>query len=315
MVEGQEGITWPMWRSLAQASEEAGIEALFVADHYLSMRGRDAQAALDAWTVIAALAAVTRRLRFGTMVSPVTFRHPAVLAKTVATIDHISGGRVEVGLGAGWAAPEHRDLGIPFPGTAERMQMLTEQLEVLHRFWTGEAEPFEGRHYRTGAVSMRPPARPTVLVGGEGGPRTVQLAARWADEYNTIRATLDECGQRWASVREAWAGAGRDPATARMSLMTTCVTGQRPTDVANRLRRVLDRYGGSDPGGFRDKLEREAVIGTVDEVSEHLGALRAVGVGRIMLRHMLPEDIEMVELLGRLGWPVPAGTRAQPSTV
>jgi alkanesulfonate monooxygenase SsuD/methylene tetrahydromethanopterin reductase-like flavin-dependent oxidoreductase (luciferase family) len=134
MIEGQEDVTWEDWGALARACEEHGIEALFRSDHYLSVAGRGERGSLDAWATIAALAALTSRLRLGTLVSPVTFRHPSELAKVVATADHISGGRVELGMGSGWLRAEHEAFGFPFPPVAERMAKLEEQLRVV----TGE---------------------------------------------------------------------------------------------------------------------------------------------------------------------------------
>src|SRR3954451_15424610 len=135
MIEGQEGVTWTQWVALAQAAERAGIEALFRSDHYSTVTGR-AGGSLDAWTTLAGLAAVTERLRLGTLVSPVTFRHPSVLARAVVTVDQISGGRVELGMGAGWMEQEHRAFGFPFPAYEERAAMLAEQIEIVPRQWT-----------------------------------------------------------------------------------------------------------------------------------------------------------------------------------
>src|SRR5207248_1719409 len=148
MIEGQEDVGWEQWLGLASACEESGIEALFRSDHYLSVFGMNDRGALDAWTTIAALGAVTRRIRLGTLVSPATFRHPSLLAKMVTTADHVSGGRVELGLGAGWHEPEHRGFGFPFPPTPTRMEMLAEQLEIVHGLWGPGPFTFEGRHYR-----------------------------------------------------------------------------------------------------------------------------------------------------------------------
>src|SRR4051812_40170811 len=138
MIEGQGGVTWPQWVGLAQTAERAGIEALFRSDHYTSPSAHGVDGSLDAWTTLAGLAAVTERLRLGTLVSPVTFRHPSLLARSVVTVDHISGGRVELGMGAGWNAREHEAFGFPFPELGERMGIFEEQLELIHREWTEE---------------------------------------------------------------------------------------------------------------------------------------------------------------------------------
>ena len=147
MIEGQEGVSWEQWLALADACERSGIDTLFRSDHYLSGAAPHERAALDAWTTLAGLAARTTTLRLGTLVSPVTFRHPSHLAKAVATVDHISGGRVELGMGAGWMELEHRAYGFDFPPLAERLEGLAEQIEIVHRQWTDERASFDGRHY------------------------------------------------------------------------------------------------------------------------------------------------------------------------
>src|SRR5215208_8026654 len=154
MVEGQDGVTWDGWSALAEACERAGLEGLFRSDHWTS--GRDEPGSLDAWTTLAGLAARTQRIRLGTMVSPVTFRHPSLLAKAAVTVDHISGGRVEVGMGAGWNRAEHERYGFPFPPTRDRMDVFAEQLEVVHRQWRREPFSFEGEHYRLAYSDPRP---------------------------------------------------------------------------------------------------------------------------------------------------------------
>src|SRR4051812_1258788 len=147
MIEGQEGVGWPEWGNLAEACESARIPALFRSDHQLNLDGVEARGSLDAWATIAALSARTSTLRFGTLVSPVTFRHPSQVAKEVVVADHVSGGRVELGLGAGWNEREHAAYGYPFPGLKVRMDMLEEQLAVVHGQWTEAPFSFAGDHY------------------------------------------------------------------------------------------------------------------------------------------------------------------------
>jgi alkanesulfonate monooxygenase SsuD/methylene tetrahydromethanopterin reductase-like flavin-dependent oxidoreductase (luciferase family) len=148
MVEGQESVSWDEWVAVARAAEAHELDGLFRSDHYVSVVNRFERSSLDAWITLAGLAAVTTTLRLGTLVSPATFRHPSVLAKSVVTVDHISGGRVELGIGAGWHEPEHTRLGFPFPPTRERIDTLAEQLEVIHRSWEEGPFSFEGEHYR-----------------------------------------------------------------------------------------------------------------------------------------------------------------------
>ena len=213
MIEGQENVTWEQWLALAGACEEHGLEGLFRSDHYGPLMGDPERGSLDAWATLAALAARTSRIRLGTLVSPATFRHPSVLAKMVVTADHVSGGRVELGLGAGWHEGEHRAYGFDFPATPVRMERLAEQLEIVSRSFTEDAFSFKGRHYQLQDLRALPKPvqqpRPTLLVGGGAGPKSLALAARWADEYNTTGVPLEELPER----RKAAAGrlAGRRP--------------------------------------------------------------------------------------------------------
>src|SRR5438309_9632947 len=144
MIEGQEDVTWEAWRAIAAACGAGGLEGLFRSDDYRSVMGRSERGSLDAWATLAGLSALTNRIRLGTLVSPATFRHPSVLAKMAVTADHISGGRVELGLGAGWYGDDHSRYGFPFPETAVRMRMLAEQLEIVHRQWSDESFSFRG---------------------------------------------------------------------------------------------------------------------------------------------------------------------------
>jgi F420-dependent oxidoreductase-like protein len=189
MIEGQEGVTWEQWAAIARTCEESGLDGLFRSDHYASTSAYPLPS-LDAWATLAALAAVTERIRLGTLVSPATFRHPSVLARAIATVDHVSSGRVDLGLGAGWMELEHRAYGFPFPAMSERLELFAEQLEIVKRQWTEDAFDFEGRHYRLEDCRALPKPlqqpHPPLLVGGRGTRGTVEPAARFADEYNTF---------------------------------------------------------------------------------------------------------------------------------
>jgi F420-dependent oxidoreductase-like protein len=261
MIEGQEGVTWPQWIALAQTAEAAGVEALFRSDHYSTVTGRGG-GSLDAWTTLAGLAAVTSRLRLGTLVSPVTFRQPALLARAVVTVDHISGGRVELGMGAGWMEEEHRRFGFPFPPYAERAAMLAEQIEIVHRQWTEDRFSFRGRFYELDDCEALPKPvqqpHPPLIVGGQGRRRTVEVAARWADEYNAFGVGPEGLADLRARLDEALVAAGREPASIRLSVMTR-----------------LDAW--------TDELAREH---------------EAAGVERVFLQHLDHEDLGPVEALG-----------------
>jgi F420-dependent oxidoreductase-like protein len=304
MVEGQEGVTWEQWVALARACEEHGLEGLFRSDHYVSVFGDPSRGSLDAWATLAGLAAITERIRLGTLVSPVTFRHPSVLAKQAVTVDHISGGRVELGLGAGWHLPEHEAYGFDYPDDAARLALLEEQLEVIHRQWHVEPLTFEGPHYRLRELHARPKPvqspHPPLIVGGRGGRRSAGLAARWADEYNTISASPQECARLRATVAEAWDREGRAPSALRFSLMTGCVVGTERQEVRARAQTVMDTARESgDPEEFLRERSDGWVTGTVSEAVDRLGELADAGVDRVMLQHLVPEDLEMIELLGR----------------
>src|SRR5438309_8001406 len=221
MIEGQEGVTWPQWCALADACEEHGVATLYRSDHYISQSNETGNVAHDAWTTIAALAARTTTLRLGTLVSPATFRLPGLLANVAATADHISGGRSELGLGAGWMEREHRAYGFPFPETSVRLEMFAEQLEIVHRLWTEDRVDFRGAYYRLEDAPAQPKPlqqpHPPLLVGGSGTRGTAEPAARFADEYNTPFATPEDFAAIRTKVQRACASTGR---TLRYSTMT-----------------------------------------------------------------------------------------------
>jgi F420-dependent oxidoreductase-like protein len=304
MIEGQEDVTWEQWLALGGACEEHGLEALFRSDHYGPLMGMPGRGSLDAWATLAGLAARTSRIRLGTLVSPATFRHPSVLAKMVVTADHISGGRVELGLGAGWHEGEHRAFGFEFPPTPVRMERLAEQLEIVSRTFTDDVFSFSGRHYQLQDLRALPKPvqrpRPTLLVGGAAGPRSLALAARWADEYNITAVALEELPERRRRQQEAWREAGRDPDTARLSLMTTCVAGRDRAEVEERVGRVLAVTGSHDSVAEVIDARPNWLLGTVDELAERFAALEAAGVSRVMLQHLDHADTDMVAVLGEV---------------
>jgi F420-dependent oxidoreductase-like protein len=313
MVEGQEGVTWDEWLALADVCERSGLEGLFRSDHYFSVVGRRERSSLDAIATLAALAARTERIRLGTLVSPVTFRHPSVLAKSAATIDHVSGGRLELGLGAGWNEGEHAAYGFDFPSLGTRMELLEEQLEIVHRLWTEDSVTFAGTHYRLDDCPALPrplqEPRPPLILGGSAKPRSVALAVRLADEYNTLVASIDDCRERKSVLVEACESAGRDPTTLPLTLMATCVVGEDRAQVLERVRGVLSVFGSGEEdveAVLADRRERW-VAGTPDEVVERLRALAEAGVERVYLQHLVHGDTEMVELIGKAVVPALAG--------
>jgi F420-dependent oxidoreductase-like protein len=301
MIEGQQGVTWPQWVALAQACERHGVPALFRSDHYLELSGQHPeQGSLDAWTTIAALAAVTRTLQLGTLVSPATFRHPSLLAKAVATADHVSGGRVTLGIGAGWNEREHEAYGFDFPSLRERMERLEEQLEVILGSWAEGPFTFAGRHYAVSDLEAQPKPvqrpRPPIVLGGSAGPRSAALAARYGDEYNTVFATPDEIRERRAAVERACEAAGREPLP--FSLMTAVLVGSDENELRDRAERLAAMIG-ADAAAFLAQPPSGWIVGTVEQVAEQMAALRDAGLDRLMCQHLLHDDVEAIELIGR----------------
>jgi F420-dependent oxidoreductase-like protein len=295
MIEGQEGVAWEDWCALADACEQHGIDTLFRSDHYISQGDEDANVAHDAWTTIAALAARTTTLRLGTLVSPATFRAPALLANAAATADHVSGGRIELGIGAGWMEREHRAFGFPFPETRVRVEMFAEQLEIVHRLWTEERVDFRGRHYTLeDAPGLPKPVQrphPPLLVGGSGSRGTVEPALRFADEYNTPFAAPEDAARIRAKVPGL-----------RLSVMTGCIVGDTHADALERAREVYaraDRQVAFDE--WLDGYRARCVFGSADEARSRLADYEAAGCDRVMLQHLRHTDVDAVRVIGSLG--------------
>ena len=262
MIEGQQGVTWDDWLALARDCERLGFETLFRSDHYGNDWDAPFLGSLDAWGTICGLAAVTERLRLGTLVSPATFRHPSNLAKLAVTADHISAGRIELGIGTGWMEQEHRAYGFPFPPMRERMDRLAEQLEVIAGSFAPGPFSFSGEHFSVAELDAtpKPVQQPfPLLMGGQAAPRGSRLAARFAAEYNVVEATPEEAAA------------------------LAYVMGEPERDV--------DAWLASPPDAW--------IVGTLDEVTERLVALRDAGLSRVMLQHLLHTDLETVELIGR----------------
>lgn len=300
MIEGQEGVSWQQWLDLAHACEQHGIPAMFRSDHYVNLDGRDPERpALDAWGTINALSAVTTRLRLGTLVSPATFRHPSVLAKLVATADQVSGGRVELGLGAGWHEREHQAYGFEFPPVRTRMDMLEEQLQIVLGSWTDREFSFDGAHYTLRDLDAQPKPvqqpHPPLIMGGNAGPRSARLAARYADEYNTTFPTVEDVRERKRRIDSACDERGRDPIP--FSVMTAVVIGADEAAVHDRLGRLAEKTG-ADADQLRSNPPEVWIVGTIEQAAEQLAALRDAGVTRVMCQQLLHDDLEAVALLG-----------------
>jgi F420-dependent oxidoreductase-like protein len=311
MSEPQQGLTYLEILALARTAEEAGFEAYFRSDHYASFPGEAGLPTSDAWATLAGLARETTRINIGTLVSPVTFRLPGNLAKVVTTVAEMADGRLEVGLGAGWNELEHRQLGLPYPDTPTRFDMLEEQLAILHGLWT-EADGWshDGRHWqlRDALFYPKPPAppgrrHPNLIIGGRGGPRMAELVARYADEFNLTAAAIDDAEAVYARVRSACRAIGRDPDEVTYSAMVQVLVGETEDEFRQRVRGLLRALGHDPDEGadeWLDQRRRSWVMGTPDEARARVEALADAGVQRLMLQDFLPRDLDMVRLLGRI---------------
>lgn len=295
MTEPQQGATYADLLAVARTSEDLGFAAFFRSDHYLAMGTDGRPGPTDAWTTLGGLARDTTTIRLGTLMSSATFRWPGPLAISVATVDQMSGGRVELGLGAGWYDAEHEAYGIPFPETGERFDRLEEQLAVLTGLWaTPEGRTFThaGEHYRlTASVALPKPVqqpRPPVIVGGLGKRRTPALAARYADEFNVPFVGVERSRVQFDRVRRACEEVGRDPAGLVLSNALTLCVGRDDAEV----RRRASAFGGDVA-----RLRAEQLGGTVAEVVDRLGELTDLGATRAYLQVLDLHDLDHLHLV------------------
>jgi alkanesulfonate monooxygenase SsuD/methylene tetrahydromethanopterin reductase-like flavin-dependent oxidoreductase (luciferase family) len=315
MTEPQQGTTYEQQLALARRAEAAGFETFFRSDHYAGFPGAGEGPTTDAWAVLAGLARETTAIGLGTLVSPVTFRHPGNFVKVVTTVDHMSGGRIEVGVGAGWNEQDHAPLGLAFPDIGARADLLEDELALLHGLWTEpDGWSYDGKQLTvTGArlrphavnVSRRPRengiARPRIIVGGEGSPRGFRIAARWADEFNLSSSSPERAVERFAELDRALESAGRDPATLTRSAMVGVVVGADAAELARRIDAVTTVFGinpGTAPEWVQGRRARW-LIGTPDDARAMVRRYADAGVERLMLQDFLPLDLDMVDLLGR----------------
>ncbi|MGW3606001.1 LLM class F420-dependent oxidoreductase [Micromonospora sp. NPDC005161] len=295
-TEPQQGASYDQLLAVARCAEDAGYGAFFRSDHYLMMGEVTGDPGpTDAWTTLAGLARDTSRIRLGTLMTAATFRLPGPLAITVAQVDQMSGGRVELGIGTGWYADEHTAYGIPFPALAERFDRLEEQLEVVTGLWAtppGERFDHAGRYYPiSDSPAMPKPVqqpRPPILLGGMGPKRTPRLAARYADEFNLPFASTVDTAAQFDRVRAACAEIGRDPAELVWSNALVLCCGRDDAEVARRAAAI-----GRDP----DELRANGVAGTPAEVLDTIGRYAEIGSQRIYLQVLDLSDLEHLELV------------------
>jgi alkanesulfonate monooxygenase len=289
------GATYEQQLRMAQAAEVAGFDAFFRSDHFLTMGGDGLPGPTDSWVTLGGIARETDRIRLGTLVTSATFRFPGVLAIAVAQVDAMSGGRVELGLGAGWYDGEHTAYGVPFPPLGERFERLEEQFAVLTGLWgtpVGETFSFDGRHYQLkDSPALPKPAQrphPPLIVGGGGAKRTPRLAATYADEFNLPFSSLADTEAQYGRVRAACVDRGRDPGTLRLSTAQTVCCGATDAEVERRAANI---------GRKPDELRANAVAGTPDEVVARLQDFEGIGAQSVYLQVLDLDDLDHIELL------------------
>ena len=301
MIEGQEGLTWERWRRLARAAEDGGFESLFRSDHLTGLFGDPKRASLDTWASLTWLASNTTRVRFGPLVCPLTFHHPALLAKRAAAVADLSGGRLDLGIGAGWHEGEHAMFGVPFPPLKERMDRLECGARAIRALWQGRPVTLEQPYYplrEAESYPLPPGGRVPLIIGGRGERRALRIVAACADEWNTTRITLDDYPAKRGVLETHCRAVGRDPALIRRSLMVPYIVGRDAREREARLasaRRIFPRVPDSEAAwraaGF--------LFGAPGALVDELRRWEKVGVTRVMLQTLDMEDLAAIELLAR----------------
>jgi alkanesulfonate monooxygenase len=316
MIEAQQGLTYADQLALARRAEAAGFESFFRSDHFASFPGEAGRPTTDAWAVLAGLARETEQITLGALVSPVTFRHPGAFAKLVTTVDEMSGGRIEVGVGAGWNADDHLPLGLAFPAIRERADLMEDQLAILHGLWTEpDGWSYAGHQVRVEGARFRPkpleaPGRPRgangvararIIVGTAGSRRAMRLAARYADELNFSSLGPDQLRDKLADLDGVCHELGRDPKTLTRSVMVSALVGEDEAEVRSRRSALFDEVGGKgDPEAWFGQREFRWILGAPAAARAMAERFEAAGAERIMLQDFLPRDLGMVDQLARI---------------
>ena len=293
MIEAQDGIDWARWQRLARAVEDSGYAGLFRSDHFTNPTGPNLDA-LELWSSLTWLADNTSRIEFGPLVSPVSFRHPVITAWMASAVDSLAGGRLRLGIGAGWQEREHETYGFDLLDTDRRFARFEEGLEIITRLLrSDEPVSFDGEFYRLrDAVLMPPsprPGGPPIVIGGNGPRRTLPLAARYADEWNAVFAPAKRFAELDARLDELLQEAGRAPEQVRRTLMTRAIFGRTTAGVERKLR-----------GQSADDLRpRGVIVGTAPEIAEQLARLEEAGVQRVMLQWLETDDLDGLEAMAQ----------------
>lgn len=290
MIEGQDGLNWSRWQRLAAAAEDLGFAGLYRSDHFTNPEGPHLDA-IELWTSFSYLATNTKRIEFGPMVSPVSFRNPVVTAWTAAAIDDLSGGRLHLGLGAGWQEREHRSYGFDLLDVGPRFKRFEEGLQVVSQLLKSDTPTaFDGEFYHLEDALLLPrPQRaggPPIVIGGNGPQRTLPLVARYADEWNAVYVTAERFVDLGAKLDALVEKEGRRPCDVRRTLMTRVVIGKDEADAARKLN-----------GDVQALRERGGIVGGPDQVVEALGKLSEAGVQRVMAQWLDKDDLDGVELI------------------
>ena len=301
MIEGQEGLTWERWLRLAQTAEDLGFESLCRSDHLTGLGGEARRPSLDTWASLSALATRTRRIRFGPMVSPITFYHPALLGKLATGVDLLSGGRLDLGIGAGWNEYEHAMFGVPFPPLRERMDRLECGARVLRALSAGQPVTLEQPYYplrKAESHPLPPHGRLRLVVGGRGEKRTLRIVAEFADEWNATRIDVAGFRAKRAVLAEHCAAFSRDPETIGRSLMIPVAIGRDSAEVAQRIAAARASFPSLPPD---EAAWRAAgfLAGPAEAVIAALAEWKAAGMQRILLQMLDQEDVAALELFAR----------------
>lgn len=295
MIEGQNGLTWPRWQRIACAVEELGFIGLYRSDHFTNANPPDKES-LELWVSLTWLASNTKRIEFGPLVSPVSFRHPALTARMAAALDDLSGRRLTLGLGAGWQEREHRLFGFDLLERAERFNRFEEGLEVVTRLLRSDAPVlFEGKYFqlREAVLLPRPQRKngPSILIGGSGLKRTLPLAARYADEWNCIFTTPDTFSKLNLRLDDLLRAESRNHASVRRSMMTGCYFGHTEASLKQKMK--------ARGRNFEQLRENGVIVGSPNQIREQLRELEEAGLQRVMLQWLDLDDLDGLEALAK----------------